>query len=332
MKVVIIEGHRPSLMPDGPTLEREILGKGVEVLCFGEFPEAEARRHLPEADAVITRPGTFFGTAYVALLARCRVIVSLGVGVDHIDLAGAREKGMPVANVPDYGTEEVADSAVAMILSHYRCLDAFVSAARKGKMLWDWRLHRPIHRTSSRRAGIIGLGRIGTATALRLKALGFQVSFYDPYLPSGVEKAVGLARHRDLWALLRDNHIISIHTPLTHETAGMIDRDFLKAMDNEGILVNVSRGKLFKDMDSVEEILRERPRFRVATDVWPAEPPDDHPLLKAWQAGDTWLGDRLIVTPHAAFYSEEACRDLRVSAARIVATALSGGRPDNVVN
>jgi D-3-phosphoglycerate dehydrogenase len=332
MKVVIIEGHWPSLLQDGPTLEREVLGGNVEVVCFGEFPEAEARRHLPDADAVISRPGTYLGTPYVALLERCRVIVSLGVGVDHIDLAGARAKGIPVANVPDYGTEEVADSAVAMILSHYRRLGAFASAARRGEPTWDWRLHRPIRRASSQRVGIIGLGRIGTAAALRLKALGFQVGFYDPYLPSGAEKAVGLARHRDLRALVRESGIVSIHTPLTAETAGMIDRDFLKAMDAEGILVNVSRGKLFRDMDGVEEILRERPHFRVATDVWPVEPPDEHPLFKAWQAGEPWLGDRLIITPHAAFFSEEACRDLRVSAARIVATVWAGGPPDNVVN
>jgi D-3-phosphoglycerate dehydrogenase len=332
VKVVVIEGHWPSLLEDGPTLEREVLGEGVEVACFGEFPEAEARRHLPEADAVISRPGTHFGTKYVALLERCRVIVSLGVGVDHIDLAGARAKGIPVANVPDYGTEEVADSAVAMILSHHRRLGAFASAARRGEPIWDWRLHRPIRRTSSERVGIIGLGRIGTAAALRLKALGFHVSFYDPYLPSGVEKAVGLVRHPDLWSLLRESNVVSIHTPLTPETSGMIDRDFLKAMNDEGILVNVSRGKLFRDMDCVEEILRERPRFRVATDVWPVEPPDAHPLFKAWEAGEPWLGDRLILAPHAAFYSEEACRDLRVSAARIVATVLAGGTPINVVN
>ncbi len=268
MNIVIVEGQRPSLLPQGPDLEQRLLGQQAEIYHFGAFPLSTAKEHLPKAHAVISRPGTMFGADYIGLLEQCRVIVSLGVGVDHIDVVAAKAKGIPVANVPDYGTEEVADSAVAMVFSQHRRLGSYAQAVRHGEVSWDWRLHQTLHRTSEQKVGIIGLGRIGTAVGLRLKALGFQVYFYDPYLPSGTEKAVGLMRYRDLNAMIQAMSIISVHTPLTPETEGMINKDFLETMPANGLLVNVSRGKLFQDMDVVYRVLRDRSYFRVATDVW----------------------------------------------------------------
>ena len=125
MKVAIIEGIRPTLMPEGPQIEREILGAGIGVNWYGLIKSEEYTLVLRDLDALIVRPGTPFSKEMVLSLKKARVIVSLGVGYDHISIDTSREKGIPVCNVPDYGTEEVADSTVAMVLAHQRKIFLF---------------------------------------------------------------------------------------------------------------------------------------------------------------------------------------------------------------
>ena len=329
--VVIVEGERPSLMPEGPVLETEVLGQGTTVLRYGVLETVPAEV-LAGADAVIVRPGTPFGRAQIGRLDRCRVLISLGVGFDHIDLATAGERGLPVCNVPDYGVEEVADTALAMMLFLHRRLGAFYRHARFRGMEWDWRVLRPIRRARESTVGIIGLGRIGTSVALRARAFGYRIVFYDPYLRRGVEKSIGAVRISALPELLATADIVTIHTPLTPETSGMVDAGFLAEMKPDGIVINVSRGGMFKSLDVLYDALRERESFAVGTDVLPVEPPEPHPLLEAWRRNEEWLCGRFLLTPHAAFYSEDACRELRHNAAEIAKHVLNGHSPYNVVN
>src|SRR5690242_8876880 len=127
-------------------------------------------------------------------LRQCKLIVRCGVGVDNVDRAFAAERGIPVANVPDYGTEDVADSAIAMFLTLCRGVHQMNSALRDGRGPWSYTQVQPIQRLRGSTFGIVGLGRIGTACALRAKALGMDVVFYDPLKPDGYDKAVGIRR------------------------------------------------------------------------------------------------------------------------------------------
>lgn len=329
--VVIIEGERPSLMPEGPVLEAEVVGPGTTILRYG-LMETVPAEVLSQADAVIVRPGTRFGREQIERLDRCRVLISLGVGFEHIDLAVARERGLPVCNVPDYCVEEVADTAMAMMLFLHRRLGAFYRHARSRMMDWDWRLFRPIRRARESTVGVIGLGRIGTSVALKAKAFGYRVIFYDPYLRRGSEKSIGAVRIAELPELLGTADIVTIHTPLTAETSGMIDAGFIAEMKPNGVLINVSRGGILKSLDVLYDALRQREAFAVGIDVLPVEPPEPHPLLEAWQRNEEWLCDRFLLTPHAAFYSEDACWELRRNAAAIAKSVLSGHPPYNVVD
>ena len=183
--------------------------------------------------------------------------------------------------------------------------------------------------------GIIGLGLIGTSIALKAKAVGYQVEFLDPYVPRGVEKALGLNRVFDQQQLLADSDIVSIHTPLTPETTGAVDAvdaEFLAAMKPTGVFINVSRGRLVQSLDVLHDTLKGRPEFCVGLDVLPEEPPKDHSLLEAWRTNASWLKGRFLLTPHSAFYSEDACLDLRRSAAETVRWVLTGNPPYNLVN
>lgn len=330
MKVAIIEGRTfATLMPEGPKIERRVLGPGVRVLNYGPLKPDQCESILCDIDAAIVRPGTPFPRRMVSALKRARVIVSLGAGYDHICLDAAREKGITVCNVPDYCTKEVADSTIAMLLAHQRKIFLFGS---RSNLNWDWRIHIPVSRSNVLQAGIIGLGRIGKAVAIRLKPFGHKVTFYDPYLPRGIEKSLGLQRCRSLNKLLKSSDIVTLHTPLTEETAGMVDGHFLRLLKPNVILLNTARGGIFKDADTIYRFLRNNPQARIGSDVWPEEPPRKHPLLNAWKGRQAWLGDRLILCPHTAFYSEGSIAELRFLAAKIVKDVLRGKKPHNVVS
>lgn len=332
MRLVIVEGVRPTLMPEGPGIERDTVGSDVQVEWYGMLRRDQYQAVLGDADAVITRPGTPFSRDMVRLLKKARVIVSLGVGYDHIALDATADAKIPVAHVPDYGTEEVADSTVAMLLAHDRKLFMYRNRCANGSWDWDWRIHMTVAGAEATRVGIIGFGRIGKAVAARLKGFKYTVVFYDPYLEAGIEKEFGVGRVNDLETLLRSSDIVSIHTPLTDETRGMVDERFLGLLKPRAILLNTARGAIFESVDVLHRSLLKMTELRIGTDVWPEEPPKDHPLLDAWKLCEAWLGDRLIVTPHSAFYSEGSIRRMRTRAAAIVREALKGAGPYNIVN
>src|SRR5262249_37192360 len=154
--------------------------------------EADLRGKIEDADAVMMYHNIVISKDTIARLTQCKIIVRCGVGYDNIDHQFARTRGIPVANVPDYGTEEVADSAIAMTRALARGINFFNRRLQRQPAAWSYMQGAPILRLRGRVFGIIGLGRIGTATALRAKALGMDVAFYDPYKPDGYDKALGV--------------------------------------------------------------------------------------------------------------------------------------------
>jgi D-3-phosphoglycerate dehydrogenase/C-terminal binding protein len=180
--------------------------------------------------------------------------------------------------------------------------------------------------------GIVGLGRIGTATALRAKALGMEVAYHDPYKPLGFDKALGLRRAETLEELVRGSWVLSLHCPLTPETRGLIDAPTLSLLPPGAFLVNTARGAVV-DTAAVADAIASGRLAGAGLDVLEAEPPaEDDPLIRAWRDPGHPAHHRVVLTPHSAFYSEESQREVRAKAALACRRALAGEPIPNVVN
>ncbi len=314
------------------TYERAVLGEVADVVALEARTETDLDGRIEDADALLIYHYLKLGRERIERLEKCRLIVRPGVGYDNIDIVAARERGIPVCNVPDYGTEEVADSALGMALGLMRGSHFLNSRLRRGLGPWEVSPAAPIHRLRGRVFGIIGCGRIGSAAALRAKAFGFDVVFYDPYLPDGVEKALGVRRVDRLESLVRQAHVLSLHCPLTGETRSMIGADQIAAMPAGSFLVNTARGGVV-DTVAVIEALASGHLAGAGIDVLEQEPPpEDSPVLRAWRDPDHPAHDRLILNPHSAFYCEEGSEEFRTKGAREVLRMLRGEPLRNVVN
>ncbi|MHC4637339.1 MAG: C-terminal binding protein [Planctomycetota bacterium] len=251
----------------------------------------------------------------IDVLNRCRIIVRYGVGYDLIDLDALKQRDIPLSNTPDYGTEEVADTACAMILAFQRKVVLYDRACRYYTDGWYDNLLKPHQRTSDQTLGIIGVGRIGTAVVNRMKPFGYTICGYDPYQPSGHEKAIGYNRADSLEELLDRSDIVSIHCPLTEETRAMVNDDFIRRMKKGSSLINTARGGIIESLDCIERALRRDHLASVGFDVLPDEPPKEHPLILAWRNDESWISGRMIVNPHSAYYSERGWYEMRYKAA-----------------
>ncbi|GAC1482028.1 MAG: C-terminal binding protein [Acetobacteraceae bacterium] len=275
----------------------------------------------------------FVGAADIARFPRLRAIVRMGVGYDRIDRAAAALRSITVCNVPDYGTTEVADHAIALALALRRGLLMHHDAQRASPPApWIANPSPLLRRTSAQTFAVLGLGRIGTAVALRAKALGFAVVFFDPYRPNGAELALGIGRAASLPDLLRRADVLSIHVPQTPETIGMIGAAELAMLPEGAVLVNTARGTSL-DLDALGEALRSGRLAGAGLDVVPVEPPTEPvpALLAAYRAREPWLLGRLIITPHSAFLTPEAHLDIRIKSAETMRAALMSNRPQNVI-
>lgn len=311
--------------------ERSVLGDLAEVVACNAYSEAELAGWVEDAHALMVYHNVAISTATIERLRHCKLIVRCGVGYDNVDRSAAAARGIPVANVPDYGTEEVADTALGMLLALARGIHLYNSRLRFARGPWMYTLAVPLRRLRGQRLGIVGLGRIGTAMALRVKALGMDVQFFDPYKPDGYDKALGVRRVETLDELLADSLAISLHCPLTDETRHMIDRRALETMPPGSYLINTARGAVV-DTRALVDALASGRLAGAGIDVLEAEPPpDDHPLVVAWRDPGHPAHDRLILNPHAAFYCEEGLLDMRIKGAQACRRALLGQPLRNLV-
>lgn len=321
--------------PDDALIERETAGLDVHWSIYRErTPEAIPTEEWSRADALVVWHEMPVDADVIARLDRCRVIVRAGVGFDHIDLDAAAARGIPVCNTPDYGTSEVADHAIAMMLNFKRGLSSYhrelVASPQDG---FDHARAPLMGRLRGRTFGIVGLGRIGTATALRAKAFGLNVVCYDPHVSRGTEIAVGVQRVETLEALLKIADVVSLHCPLTDETRGMINADTLRQMKTGAIVINTARGAIV-DVPALLDALRDNVIAGAALDVLPVEPPrPDDPISLAYAGqGDPLTGERLLLSPHAAWSSPESVADARRLAVETAMLHLRDGTIRNLVN
>lgn len=269
---------------------------------------------------------------YINKLPNLKGIVRYGVGYDAIDLEYARSKSIYVCNTPDYGTEEVSDTAIAMIMNVARGISRYDFQCRAYRDNWQENTITQIRRNSDYKLGVIGAGRIGGSVLLKANALRFDTYFYDPYVPRGYEKMIGAKRVETLEALLSECDIVSINCPLSSETLGMVDEKFISYMKDGASLINTARGGIIQDIDVFYEPLKSGKLSNVALDVIPHEPPQESLLINAWRNREAWLDGRFILNPHTAYYSDKAYFEMRQKAASNAQRILNGEVPFNIVN
>lgn len=316
--VAVITDH------DFPNLdeEEEVLRPlGIELRLANRNDRRAFLMEIAAADALMNEYAPV-DAGMIGAAERCLAIVRYGVGVDTVDLDAATKAGICVANVPDYGTQEVALHAVSLMLAVHRRLRTFDAALRAGRWMLGPTVTPPIHRLRGQTLGLVGFGRIGRMVAGYAAPFGVHLLTYDPYVSRTAAGEAG-ATLVDYGTLLRQSDIISFHAPLGAETRHLLGEEELRMLKPTAIVVNTSRGGVI-DTAAVARALREGRLGGAGLDVFEGEPlAADHPLREA---------PNTILTPHIAWYSEEARRTLKRSVAEEVARVARGEWPRSLVN
>lgn len=311
-KVLITDHPWPDL-----EIERSILEPaGIDIVDAPAQDEQTLCEHATDVQVIATC-WAHVTENVIRAATDCRLICRMGIGLDNIDITTATSLKIPVTNVPDYCVEEVADHTLALLLSLTRNVAFFHFRTKRGE--YDLTAGPPMQRLRGRRLGLIGFGRIGREVYQRASAFGFDVVASTPS-----QNAHGTdCQMVSLDELLTTSDIISLHAPLTPQSAHLLNRQSIARMKPGVLIINTSRGGLI-DSDALEEALLTGHVGGAGLDVFEPEPPD---LSRA-----LYTNEKVIVTPHAAFVSLAAVTDLRTRVARQITTLHNGGVPDNIVN
>ena len=315
-------------------VERSISGDRVDYLVFDETDAADIPDEVwRSCDAILVWHRMHIPASVVAKLDRCRLIIRVGVGFDIVDVAACRRRGIPVSNVPNYGTTEVADHALALLLHLVRGLGAYEARLKADLVNGFVAENIPVvRRIRGATFGAIGMGRIGTAIARRAAGFDMKVIYFDPFLTEGHELGLGLERMKTMDVLLERSDVVSLHVPLSEATRNLMGAVQFSRMRPGSIFINVARGGLV-DLEALRDALESGHLDAAGLDVLPNEPPVPTPrLIQEWAANAPWLAGRLVVTPHSAFYSEAGYHDMRVFSAEILMDYLFGCSLRNNVN
>ncbi len=303
----IIEGAGFTLLPAQCKSEEEVIARGRD------------------ADGVITQYARV-GEKAIESFSRCRVIARYGTGVDIVDVAAATRRGIQVTNAPnEWCADEVADHAVALWLAATRKICHYDRETRNG--IWKWQSGAPIGRLRGRVFGLLSFGSIARSIADKVRAFGVELWAHDPFLPEDQVRALGV-RPVSFDELVEGSDYLIIQSPLTDETRGLFNEELLRRMKRSAILVNTARGPIVPD-GALYHALSEGWIAGAAVDDIEEEPAKrrdwrpENPLFQL---------DNLIVTPHAAYYSEESIQTVRRIASEEVVRVLTGQRPLSPVN
>jgi len=298
--------------------QAELDAIGATLRPLNVTTEAEVAAACRDADALLVTYAKI-GKIALAGMPKLKIVVRTGVGYDSLDVPAATERKVMLANVPDYCISDLAEHTMALLLTWWRRtaeLDQQVRTEGWGRPL------KPVYRLEGKTLGILGMGRMGQAVAARARGFGLKLVGYDPYTPPAAFAAVGV-EPVGLESLLRASDIVTIHSLLSAETRGIICQKTLRQMKPTAVIVNTARGGLIVTDDLVRA-LKDGWIAGAALDVTDPEPlPLDHPIRTL---------PRVLVTPHAAWYSEEAEPELRRRAARTIVEALRGERPAALLN
>lgn len=252
---------------------------------------------------------------YIQNLPKLRGIQRYGAGYDSLDMEFLLSKDIIVCNTPDYGTDEVSDTALAFILNITRGISVYNELSKSYTDSWQENVNTRLRRTSNVTVGVVGAGRIGGSVLLKCNSLGYKTIFYDKYKERGHEKMLSSKRVDSLDELVSQSDIISFHVPLNSETKGMINEDLLSKMKAGTSIVNTARGGLFEDLDLLYDSLKSGHLYQLGIDVLADEPPTNNQLITDWRKSAEWLQGRVIINPHTAYYSQESYKEIRVKSA-----------------
>ncbi|MGM8212271.1 C-terminal binding protein [Virgibacillus sp. W0430] len=271
------------------------------------------------ADALVAQVAFQVTDELLRELENCKAIFTFGMGFNHVDVQAAAKRGITVSNLPDYCVEEVCDHTLALCLTLLRRLPAYNKKAKQGK--WDPTDTAPIHRLSSTVIGLLGFGKIAREVAKRLKPFGVKIIAHDRYADEAAFEAYGVTPV-ELDELLTQSHLVSLHVPLTEETKNMLNYEKMKLLPKGALIVNTCRGGVIVEEDLVR-LIKEKHISGAGLDVLLEEPPNlNNELLKL---------EEVIITPHAAYLSEEAEEELQVRTAENVVRSIEGKEPHYII-
>ncbi|MFC1672105.1 C-terminal binding protein [Planctomycetota bacterium] len=321
MKVVVTDYIEDNLDWEAEKLSAS--GIDFETCQLKFKPAEEVLQKIADADVIVVNM-VKMDENIISKLKNCKVIIRHGVGYDNVDVDACTRHGIVFAYQPSYCMEDVAEHAMMLILACARKLiqgrKILQESSERGA--WDFSELFPIHRMSGKTLGVVGTGRIGSVVCRRMKGFGFRVIACDPYLPEEQKTELGVD-FVDLETLLRDSDFVSIHTPLNNETKDIIGAEALGVMKPTAYLINTARGPL-TDVDALAEALKSGKIAGAAIDVYGLEPPPpSFPLLGM---------DNVILTPHMAWASEEAGREIRERIVDDILRHAKGEAPLYVVN
>lgn len=291
----------------------------IELQDYQYRDAAHVKEITADCDVLVTQYADI-NREVIENLAHCRMIIRYAIGVDNIDLAAASERGIPVVNVPDYGIDEVSTYAVTLLLCAARKIPQTIDMIRRAE--WNYAITKPMYRTAGKTVGLIGFGRIPRAVAKKLSGFDMQILAYDPFVPEESAKELGV-KLVSFEELVCQSDYISVHCPLTAQTHHIVNEDVLRAMKKTAFLINTSRGATV-DTEALYHACRDGEIAGAAIDVTEQEPlPAGSPLRTL---------NNLIITPHIAWYTEEAIATLKEKLAQEIIRVYEGGQPVNIVN
>ena len=300
--------------------ERQVLAEiGTALIIAETGDEEELLTYAPKVDGILTcwKP---VSARVIADAKKCKIIGRYGIGLDNIDVESATEHGIIVTNVPAYCVDEVSDHAIALLLACARNIPLYNIAVKNGT--WDQNIGHQMYRLRGKTVGVIGFGRITKALIPKVLALGLKVNVYSPRTSAEIIKQYK-ADKVTFDELLKTSDFVSIHAPLTAETQHMFSHDAFRAMKSTAFLINAARGGIVHS-SALTEALKNGEIAGAGLDVLETEPPD---------LGESLLQlDNVIITPHAAFISDESIHELEITAATCVLQVLTGELPDTIVN
>ncbi len=300
---------------DTPCVERQInSGNDVVLTHISSLSELD-EKFLHKASVILVWaciPAIQFDDSFFKKTPHCQAIIKVAVGYDNIDVEAANKRQIQVFNIPDYGTEEVADHTIALLLACVRKLKISDDAVNKNQ--WDWSCIKPSVRLRGKTLGIIGFGRIGASVALRAKSFGLNVQFFDPYVVSGLDKSMGVVRTENLDELLISSDFISVNASLNKTSYAMLNDQSFEKMRKGVVIINTARGAII-DTPGLVNAFKSGKVSSAGLDVIQEEP-RVHPYLK--------LNENVILTAHSAFYTEESFKEMRVKSATMARDLLAG--------
>lgn len=320
-KVVITDYDYGNLEIESAILE----AAGARIVGLQAKSEEELFEEARDCDAIINQYARV-GASTIDRMERCRIIARYGIGVDIVDVEAATRKGIIVTNVRDYCTDEVADHAIALWLALVRRLFDYDRATHAG--VWRWQSGAPVYRVRGRTMGIVSFGKIGRAIAQRVRPFGVEILAYDPYLAEHEVTEYG-ARLVDKHEIIARSDYLMMQVPMNVDTRHFLSNSEFAAMKPGAMIVNTGRGPTI-DNRALHRALVAGHLAAAALD----DPEEEPAKRRDWNPASNPLFSlpNVIVTPHAAYYSEESIRLARETAASEVARVLRGDQPLNAVN